>query len=545
VGTLMIAALALAALVYQDVPPEVERIAAYEWRAGSPPAPLDAGVSREGSRWTVAVPKAAAVIIVLHRRDGRYLLDGPIAISSDEAERRLDGVWRQTVQGGAVGAVVGTPAIEWLSAADAAADSWPACWWTAPARWACMGAPIGAAGVVIAADGHRLWSTPAGGQMAVSLRPAGWGRLVVVRDRHGGVLPGLTAAAVRAVIPPQRTKTVRLEVSALPDVRVSPVGRSAVWIAGDSSPPSAWIEIRTTRSGPAYLPLADVAEGSPQVAVQVLLDDSRVVNAVVMSDRATPAPGALVSIFRLIDPPASQGGREPPPRRVFASEAVTDDEGGVRIEGLGDAVYEIVAWHPRFGRGSRLLAADTDHVTISLQSPGIARGRVLVGGKPAAGVDVTVVPNPSAYAAADDPIDLKGGDGRSGPDGRFVVALAPGGGSEVRVGGGMFAVRRLPLPPAPLPIVELGDIDLGRAIMVSIVLNEDPGCDVRAAGPIGRTGLRIVTAVRTAPGVFSLTLPEEGSWEFGLLCGREERALAPSVVRILDQMPPGLTFVVR
>jgi hypothetical protein len=80
---------------------------------------------------------------------------------------------------------------------------------------------------------------------------------------------------------------------------------------------------------------------------------------------------------------------------------------------------------------------------------------------------------------------------------------------------------------------------------VSIVLNEDPGCDVRAAGPIGRSGLRIVTAVRTAPGVFSLTLLEEGSWEFGLLCGRDERPLAPSVVRISDQMPPGLTFVVR
>ena len=113
------------------------------------------------------------------------------------------------------------------------------------------------------------------------------------------------------------------------------------------------------------------------------------------------------------------------------------------------------------------------------------------------------------------------------------------------MGGGTFAVRRVPLPRAPLPIVELGDIELGRPITVSIVLNEDPGCDVRAAGPIGRSGLRIVTAVRTAPGVFSLTLLEEGSWEFGLLCGRDERPLAPSVVRISDQMPPGLTFVVR
>ena len=243
------------------------------------------------------MPKAVAVVIMLQRRDGRYLLDGPIALSSEEAERRLDHVWRQTAQGGAVGTLVGTPAIEWLPADGTAADSWPACWWTGSARWACMGVPLDAAGVVIAADGHRLWSAATNARTAVSLRPAVWGRLVVVRDRHGGSPPGLTATAARAVIPPQRTKTVRLEVSALPDVRVSPVGRSAVWIPGDSSPSTAWVEIRTARSGPAQLPLADAAEGSPHVAVPVLVDDTRGVNAVAMSDRAAPAAGALVSIF--------------------------------------------------------------------------------------------------------------------------------------------------------------------------------------------------------------------------------------------------------
>jgi hypothetical protein len=170
---------------------------------------------------------------------------------------------------------------------------------------------------------------------------------------------------------------------------------------------------------------------------------------------------------------------------------------------------------------------------------------VLAGGKPAAGVDVIAVPDPAAFAAAEDPIDLKGGDARTGPDGRFALALAAGGGGELRVGGGTYAIRRVPLPRASLPIVELGDIELGRTIVLSITLDQDPGCDVRAAGPLGRAGLRIVTAVRTAPGVFSVTLPEEGNWEFGLQCGRDERALAPSIVRVSDQSPAGFTFVVR
>jgi hypothetical protein len=191
------------------------------------------------------------------------------------------------------------------------------------------------------------------------------------------------------------------------------------------------------------------------------------------------------------------------------------------------------------------MAAGVDRATIRLLSPGLARGRVLADGRPVQGVDVTVVPDAAAFAAAEDPIELKGGDTRTGADGRFAIALAGGGGGELRVGGGSYAVRRVPLPRAPLPLVELGDIELGRGLTLSIVLDQDPGCDVRAVGPVGRTGLRIVTATRTAPGVFSLTLPEEGSWEFGLLCGREERALAPAVVQVSDRMPPSLTFVVR
>jgi len=338
---------------------------------------------------------------------------------------------------------------------------------------------------------------------------------------------------------------VRVETAALVDVRVTAVDASAMWMAGDSSPPSAWVELRSARSGPEYLALADVAEGSPQVALTVLLDDPRVVEVTVEAGGAVPAGGALVSVFRLIDRPATPGGREPPPRRVFASDVMADAEGRARLEGLGDAIYEIVAWHPRLGRGSLLLPAGAERETIKLQSLGIVRGRVLAGGKAAAGVEVSVVPDPAAAAGAEDPIELMGGGTRTGPDGRFAVTVAPSGGGELRVGGGTYPTKRVPLPRAPLPIVDAGDIELGRAISVSLVLDQDPGCDVRAAGPIGRTGLQIVTAERSAPGLFSLRLPEEGSWEFSLLCGKDERALAPSLVRVTEPMPSAITFVVR
>ncbi|HEX6464062.1 MAG TPA: hypothetical protein VFZ98_06410, partial [Vicinamibacterales bacterium] len=125
-----------------------------------------------------------------------------------------------------------------------------------------------------------------------------------------------------------------------------------------------------------------------------------------------------------------------------------------------------------------------------------------------------------------------GGDTRSGADGRFVVSMAPGGGGELRVGGGNHPIRRFPLPRAPLLMLDLGDIELGVPIEVTIVLDRDPGCDVRATGPVGRSGLQVIAGSRAAPGLFRLAFPEEGVWAVELICGRGERALTPQVITI-------------
>src|SRR5260370_594662 len=91
--------------------------------------------------------------------------------------------------------------------------------------------------------------------------------------------------------------------------------------------------------------------------------------------------------------------------------------------------------------------------------------------------------------------------------------------------GSRFRVRGV-------PFVALGDIDLGASIEVTVVLDRDPGCDVRATGPVGRAGLQVVAAVRTAPALFRLGLPEEGTWHVHALCGADERPLSPALVFI-------------
>jgi hypothetical protein len=521
-----------AQVVYQHVPAEVSRVSVYTWRAGSAPTPLPLAVARVDEQIVLAPTTSQPLVVVMHRQDDGYLVDGPVLVREGEwVERRLDGIWRHTIAGGVDPAPGSAAPLEWLAEDGTVAAAWPACWWRDARRWECMGVPLESAGVVLGADGARLLAAMVTGASTPVLRASGWGRLVLVGDRGVGPPPRVQLTAARAV-PSSRSRTVRLETAPVPDMRVSSIAARGYWIAGDSAPPDSWLEITSARSGPQYLALAGVAQGSPRLPLLVSLDDRRDLAVSVVSDRGDPARGALVTAFRLIDPQPAPGVRDQPPRRVLAEDATADGDGVAQLDRLGDAEYEVVAWHPQFGRATARLDAGATQLTIRLRSPGIARGRVLVDGKPAGGIDVISVPDPAAYLRAADPIDLKGGDAKTTTDGRFWVALAPEGGGELRVGAPGYPTVRVALPRAAVPVVELGDIELGRPIAVTVTLDQDPGCDLRATGPIGRAGLQIVAATRTGPGLFTLTVPEEGSWELVLLCGRTERALVPSIVRV-------------
>jgi hypothetical protein len=75
-------------------------------------------------------------------------------------------------------------------------------------------------------------------------------------------------------------------------------------------------------------------------------------------------------------------------------------------------------------------------------------------------------------------------------------------------------------------------IDLGAPIALTVVLDQDTPCGVRATDPLGHSGLQIVAATRVGPGLLQIALPKTGVWNFGLLCGREGRPLSPAVVPV-------------
>jgi hypothetical protein len=532
---LTVASSGAAALTYKDVPSDIVRVALFEWQNDAPPAAGAATVERHGNRVMVRAVSARRSVIVLERQDGAYLLDGPFWWPPGDLERALDRRWRRTILAPAPEPITGALPPDWLSGAREPAGQWPRCFTAGDRLWSCWGVPVGDAGVIVGRAQDRTWWTVVSRGPVPDLRASKWGRLLLVDDVTGEP-SDLRIRFAHPVIPSaQRIRGLRLDTANVPAAQALLITPGSAWLSGDDFPPEAWVEVRTSRAGPAFIALRDVADGPSSLALTIRVEETRPVDGAVVGARDQPANAALVTLFRLIDPSdrslGPAGAREKP-RRVLIAETIADGRGAFHIDGTGDAEYEVVAWHSQLGRASALLPRQPGLVTIRLESPGTVSGRVIAAGKPRAGVDVISLPAPKAYREAEDLVDLKGGDARTGADGRFSVMAAAGGGGELRVGGGSLPIRRIPLPRVPVPLLDLGDIELGSALDLTVVLDQDSSCGVRATGPIGQSGLQIVLAVRTAPGLYRIILPEPGVWAFGLLCGREGFALSPPTMQI-------------
>ena len=523
------------AVTYVDVPPEVVRLSMYEWQDEASPVRGAVAVERHDNRLIVRAVSGRRGLVVLERQDGAYLLDGPFWWPTGDVERALDRRWRRTISAPAPEPIAGGLPPDWLSGGREPPGQWPRCFAAKDRLWSCWGAPVGEAGVVMGRAQDRIWWAVVSRGAVSNPRASKWARLLVVDDGTGEP-PDVKIRFAHPIVPSaQRVRGLRLHTAAVPAAESLVVTPGAAWLSGDDIPPDAWVEVRTSRAGPAFLGLREIADGPSSLALTIRLEETRPVDGIAVGDGDRLANGALVTLFRLIDPAdvssAPTGVREKP-RRVLIAETIADARGAFHIDGAGEAEYEVVAWHPQLGRASLVLPRQPGVLTIRLESPGTVRGRVIVAGKPRPGVDVISLPAPEAYKEAEDLVDLKGGDARTGADGRFAVTAAAGGGGELRVGGGPLPIRRIPLPRVPAAMLDLGDIELGSALDLTIVLDQDTACGVRATGPIGQSGLQIVLAARTAPGLFRILLPEPGLWAFGLICGRDGFALSPPTLKI-------------
>ena len=518
------------AVTYANVPLEAARVVVYEWRLPSEPVVARFAIDRSNQLVVIRGTPGVSVIVLFEHGDGSYLIDGPFAWPPTEAMRTVAPQVYRTVRGTVPGVDALEVAIQWIGSRPAR-GAWPACYRNGRSAWACWGVTSDEPGVVVMAESSRIVWSRVDRAGPGPIRAAKWGRLLVVSER------GVPASDVKVTFArpiaasAERMRAIRLETGPVAGAVATPIEAGVTWLSGHDVPPKAWAELRTERSGPGYMLLQDVAEGGETMPLHVSLAERRVLNGKVVGSKSEIAAQALVSVFRLIDPPPADGSRTLP-RRVLAAETVATETGAFTVGELGEADYEIVAWHPQLGRASVQLTPAERDLIVRLQSSGVVRGRVLAAGKPVRGVSVTSVPDAATFRGAEDMTEVKGGDTRTDANGRFAVMVAASGGGELRIGGGEYAVKRIPLPRPPAASLDLGDIDLGAAIELMVVLDRDPGCQVRAAGPLGVTGLHLVFGVRNGEGAHAIALPEPGLWQFDLLCADGRRPLDPSSMRV-------------
>jgi hypothetical protein len=522
-------------VTYANAPADVARVSLYAWADSRVPTRIGVDATRVASDLIVFADAGRRVVLRFEREDGTYLIDGPFWWPAEDTARVLDRRWRRTVAALASEAIPADAPFEWVSAAAGGQGEWPRCFGAAERLWSCWGVPRDEDGVLAGRVGDRIWSAVVGQHGGPAFRSSSWARLLVV---SGSDDTSALRVRIARPAPPSSSRIagIRLETAIVTSARHTVMREGVVWLSGEDVPADAWVEISTAKDGPAFVSLREIADGPVSVSVSVTLEEGRAADGTVAGARDERANAALVTVFRLIDPrpPQTERARQSP-RRVFAAETTADRDGVFHLEHLGDAEYEIVAWHPQLGRASIPVPRVPGVLRITLAAAGIVRGRVLIGGKPAPGVDVIGVPTQDAFTSAEDVLDVKGGDARTGADGRFTVTAAAAGGGELRVGGGKAPVRRIPLPRIALPLLDLGDIELGSPLDLTIILDQDPaamGCDVRAAGPAGQSGLQIVGAARTAPALYKMIVPEPGLWVFQLLCGKEGRPLVPPTMQI-------------
>lgn len=519
-------------ITYAGVPSAVTQVAVYQWTEAAPPAALRWQSSRTAEAVMVSGRPRQIVVVLFLKPDGAYLIDGPLSWPDGDERRTLDAHWRRTERGRVPDEVAEGSVLDWLRG-DAMQSAWPRCF-RRDATWECWGMEAGNRGILTIASSQQVWWVAMLPAPAGVMRPAEWGRLAFVRDGAAAAENIRTVFAYPVAPPSQRFAAVRLDTAAVNGITVVPLQRGVIWIAGGRAPPKAWMDIRALRAGPLFVPVEELAATPSSVPLHLRLPASRMLTGTVEGPGSVRAGGTLVSLFRAIDPRTTD--RRVQPRRVLVAETLAREDGTFEFAGLGEAEYEVVAFHAQFGKAAVDISAGQTEARLQLASAGFIRGRVVRGGRPLAGVDVVSVPDAATFNGARDMIDAKGGDARTGTDGRFQVAASAAGGGELRIGGGLYAVRRIPLPRPVPPIMDVGDVDLAPAIDIFVVLDRDSGCVVQAIGPIGKIGMQMVPADREPDGRHRLRLPESGAWQFGLVCGNERRALTPQTMTIDEKV---------
>ena len=491
---------------------------------------VDAGVTQ------VVIPfdSGTEAVVVLRRHDGAYYVHGPFRWPSEDQVVPVDGRARHTVQGRVPpGRVDSRPA--WIDPEKAGVDEWPRCA-IGPDGFQCVGVPLEAAGVVaVRLEPPALFATvrPSvpGGVLTVPVRSARWAAVVTLEGAdHEVGRARLLVLAPRAS--PLRGRPARVMLTPADGVSVERLTARTYVISGVEHRDDLLLQADGEDLAMARVPLATSTVGLLH-RTAVSLQPAMVTTGRVVDRSGRAAEGAQLAIAEIVEQSGADGRPRTIKRQVGELESGAD--GAFTLRGLGAGRYELLALHPRSGRGSITFEPGGRPLLLCLDPGRRVAGRVLRDGVPLPAVWVDIPASHEGYVAAVDPMDVLAPATTTGADGRFRIALPPRGATELRFDY-QGEVTRLALPSvADGEEVDLGDIVLRRSIGVRVTYVGDERCALVAAGPLGHTGMALAEAQIVAPGTRLLTLPESGRWLLELRCPRGAARPEPAVLDVPPQ----------
>lgn len=389
----------------------------------------------------------------------------------------------------------------------------------------CLFVGLGEAGVIV---------SEVGGQVRAALVPrdahvaiwgaASWGRFVRVGSPAGTRVD----ASVQVLIPAlKQGRGLLRDWQPAPGVTVHRITDSSFWLSGDS--PDGGAELRLQAPGAARLGRAIASiRGDPATAIDIQLSVERVISGRIDTPRHRAQP-TTVMLSRMLAPERRGGAEVRPMERI--AEIETDDAGRFRFEQLGDDEYEVMAIHASLGRVRKVVRPPVD-LALSLASRTV-RGRVTLHGVPRPGVTVLVLPMLEDVVAVENPLMLAADAIVTGADGRFEIAL-PAEGRAVLSARLDEAVARLDLGDVGnvSKLLDVGDVPLPSARDVDVMVALPAGCRLRAAGPMGQSGVMIVNAEPHGVDRWRIRIPVDGRWLMAGVCSGRELALVPPMVEI-------------
>jgi len=421
--------------------------------------------------------------------------------------------------------------IVWLSGEAASPVQRSDCQLQPPRGWTCGAQSLGEVGAVVieSADVHGF--VLFGPKGAIGSGTAPWARMIraMVPNTAGDEIVEMSAAALRLSRPSARPSTRVLDLEPDADVRVWSLAPTTFWIAGTSRSSDAFIRLAGENVARHDEPLERIWGDVAEAPFDVLLQQPLSLRGRVES-RSRAVPGAFVDLFVRYpedgEPPVSKTTRV-----IRMGSTRTDEEGMFAFDGLEPQLYKVAVVDFERGRAERWVDVDGLPLSITLEPPSKATGRVLRGQLPAPDVAVRFIPDAAKWRESTDPTAHLTLDTTTDDRGSFVVSLPPEADGTLQLTAHDGATKRVRLRERPKASdVALGDITLEEPIAVEVQTDME-GCVVSAVGPAGAGGF---TAVRAnSHGIaHTLSLPEAGQWLMQVECAGVSRSVVPPAIDV-------------